>query len=96
VDLYIDDFVGLTVDIDNCAVCLERAPLLAVDSAGQEVLEIKPLLGDDMEAWPKLIAEMGLTKQKIILWWPLDFCLMTIALPDSKYHAYSKAILEML
>jgi hypothetical protein len=77
----------LTVDIDNCAVHLEKVPLLAVGSAAQEVSEIKPLPGNNMEAWPKLIAETGLTKQKIILWWPLDFCLMTVSLPDSKYHA---------
>jgi hypothetical protein len=33
---------------------------------------------------------------KTILGWLLDFCEMIIALPDNKFHAYSKAILEML
>ncbi len=33
VDLYIDDFCGLTVDIDDNATRLKRAPLLALGSA---------------------------------------------------------------
>ncbi len=61
-DLYIDAFVGLTVDINNNAVRLERAPLLAVGYTAQEVSEVEPLPCDDMEAWPKLIAETGLTE----------------------------------
>jgi hypothetical protein len=32
-DLYIDDFCGLMVDIDNNATRLKRAPLLALGSA---------------------------------------------------------------
>ena len=33
IDLYIDDYCGLTVDIGDNAICLERAPLLALVSA---------------------------------------------------------------
>jgi hypothetical protein len=62
VNLYINDFVGLIVDINNNAVCLERAPLLAVGSAAWEVSEIKTLPCKDIEAWPKLIAKTSLTK----------------------------------
>ena len=50
VDLYIDDFCGLTVDIDNNALRLERAPLLALGSAVHEVATIEPLPRDDIEA----------------------------------------------
>jgi hypothetical protein len=52
VDLYIDDFCGLTVDIDNNATHRNRAPLLALGSAAQEVAEIEPLPRDDIEARP--------------------------------------------
>jgi hypothetical protein len=96
VDLYIDDFCGLTVDIDDNATCLKRAPLLALVSAAREVAEIEPLPRDDIEARPKLIAEAGLTKIKTFLGWLIDFRRMTIALPDNKFHAYSIAIEEML
>jgi hypothetical protein len=59
VDLYIDDFCGLTVDIDDNALCLERAPLLALVYAAREVATIKPLPRDDIEARNKLVAEAG-------------------------------------
>jgi hypothetical protein len=59
VNLYIDDFFGLMVDIDNNAPRLERAPLLALIAAAREVAEIEPLPCDDIEAQPKLIAEAG-------------------------------------
>ena len=96
VDLYIDDFCGLTVDIDDNATRLERAPLLALVSAAQEVAEIEPLSQDVIEAQPTLIAEAGLTKIKTFLGWLIDFRRMTIALPNNKFHAYSIAIEEML
>ena len=65
VDLYIDNFCGLTVDIDDNATRLERAPLLALVSAAQEVAEIEPLPRNDIEARPKLITEAGLTEIKL-------------------------------
>jgi hypothetical protein len=43
VHLYINDFVDLTVDIDDNAVHLKRAPLLAVGPAGWKVSEVEPL-----------------------------------------------------
>ena len=73
VDLYIDNFCGLTVDIDDNATRLERAPLLALVSAAREVTEIEPLPRNDIEARPKLIAEAGLTKIKTFLGWLMDF-----------------------
>jgi hypothetical protein len=95
-DLNINNICGLTVDIDNNATRLERAPLLALVSAAQEVAEIEPLSRDDIEARPKLIAEAGLTEIKPFLGWLIDFRRTTIALPDNKILAYSTAIEEML
>ena len=43
VDLYFDDFCGLIVDIDDDALRLERAPLLALGSIAHEVATIEPL-----------------------------------------------------
>ena len=73
VDLYIDDFCGLTVDIDGNKTCLERAPLLALGTAAQEGAEIEPLPCDDIAALQKLITETGLSEIKTILGWLLDF-----------------------
>ena len=84
------------MDIDDNATRLERAPLLALGSAAREGAGIKPLPRADIAALQKLIAETGLSEIKTILGWLLDFRWMIIALPDNKFHAYSKAILEML
>ena len=43
-----------------------------------------------------MVAESGLSEQKVILGWFLDFRRMTIALPENKFIAYSKAIHGML
>ena len=83
-------------DIDDNVTRLKRAPLLALGSAAQERAEIEPLPHDDIAALQKLITETGLSEINTILGWLLDFCRMIIALPDNKFHAYSKAIFEML
>jgi hypothetical protein len=98
IDIYIDDFIGLTVDIDGSdnAKRMEPAPLLAVSVTSREVSELEPLPRDDMDARNKLIAKTGLTKQKIILGWSFDFRRMTISLPENKFRAYSKVISEII
>ncbi len=98
IDIYIDIFVGLMVDINGSdnAKRMESAPLLAVSIMSREVSELEPLPHDDMEAQNKLIAETGLTEQKIILGWSFDFRRMTISLPENKFRAYSKAISEII
>ena len=75
VDLYIDDFIGLTVDLNNTdsATRLEHAPLLGLTVVSREVSPFEPLPCDDMDARNKLIAETGLSETKIILGWLLNF-----------------------
>ena len=67
VDLYIDDFIGLTVDLNNTdnATRLERAPLLGLTAVSREVSPFEPLPCDDMDERKKLIAETGLSETKI-------------------------------
>jgi hypothetical protein len=76
VNLYIDDFIGLTVDLNGTdnATRLKRAPLLGLTAVSREVSPLKPLHCDDMDARTKLIAETGLSETKIILGWQLNFC----------------------
>jgi hypothetical protein len=98
IDLYIDNFVGLTVDINSSdnAKRMKSAPLLAVSATLREVSKLELLPRDNMDAQNKLIAETGLTEQKIILGWSFDFRRMTISLPENKFRAYSKAISEVI
>jgi hypothetical protein len=96
VDLYINDFCGLTVDIYDNTTRLKRAPLPVLVSAARELAEIEPLPCDDIEARTILIAEAGVTEIKTFLEWLMYFRRMTIALPDNIFQAYSIAISEML
>ncbi len=98
IDTYINNFVGLMVDIDGSdnAKRMESAPLLRVSVMSREVSELEPLPCDDMDARNKLIAETGLTKQNIILGLSFDFHRMTISLPENKFRAYSKGNSEII
>ena len=98
VNSYIDDVIGLTIDLDGTANAtrLECAPLLGLTAASREVSPLKPLPCDDMDARNKLIVETGLSETKIILGWLLNFQSMTISLQDNKFIAYSQAIYNMI
>jgi hypothetical protein len=89
--VYIDDFIGLTINLDNTnnATRLEQAPLLGLTAVSREVSPIEPLPCNDMDARAKLKAETGLMETKVILGWLWNFWTMTIALPENKFIAYS-------
>ena len=74
INLYIDNFIGLTVDLNNTdnATRLKRAPLPGLTAVSREVSPFEPLPRDDMDARKKLIAETGLSETKIILGWLLN------------------------
>ena len=69
VDIFIDDFIGLTVDLEDTdnSIRLERAPLLGLTAVSREVSPFEPLTRNDMDAQAKLKAETSLTETKIIL-----------------------------
>jgi hypothetical protein len=98
VNVYIDHFIGLTVDIEdaNNATRLERAPLLGLTAVSHKVSPIEPLPCGDMDAWEKLKAKTGLTEITVILGWLLNFRSRAIVLPKNKYITYSRVILDML
>jgi hypothetical protein len=98
VNVYFDDFIGLTINLNNTnnATRLEEAPLLGLTAVSREVSPIKPLPRDDMDAQAKLKAKTGLTETKIILGWLWNFWTMTIALPENKFIAYSQVISDMI
>ncbi len=68
IDVYIDNFIGLAVDLEGSdnTTRLEQAPLLGLTVILREVSPFKPLPQDDMEARAKLVTEMGLSEQKVI------------------------------
>ena len=97
-DVYIDDTVGLCVDIQstNNATRLENAVLLAIHVAARPVHESEPIPRDEMAALAKLIAEAGLEETKMILGLFFNFRKLTVALPDNKYVAWRTEIEQMI
>ena len=97
-DVYIDDIIGLTIDIpgSNNATRLERAILLALHTAARPVHPDEPIPRESMAALAKLIAEAGLEETKTILGWYFDFRTLTVKLPLNKFTAWSNAIKSMI
>jgi len=97
-DVYIDDTVGLTVDLPESNNCerLEAAILLAIHTAARPKHPQEPIPREVMEALEKLIAEAGAEETKMILGWFFDFRRLLVSLPDNKFKAWSDAIREMI
>ena len=98
IDCYIDDTVGITVDLpdtDNIQR-MECASLLAIHATSRPIHQQEPLPRDEMAARQKLFAEGALEEQKIILGWLFDFRRLTIALPENKFVAWAENISSIL
>ncbi|KAL9183869.1 hypothetical protein ACHAXT_004725 [Thalassiosira profunda] len=95
-DVFIDDTIGITVDMGDNALRLERAILLAIHVAARPKHEDEPIPREDMAALAKLIAEARCEETKTILGWLFDFRRLTVALPENKYVAWTTAINEIL
>ncbi len=74
-DVYIDNIIGLTVDIpgSNNVTHGQAAALLAIDATARTNHPDKPIPRESMDARDKLKAEAGLSEKKMILGWLFDF-----------------------
>ena len=98
IDCYIDDTVGITVDLPDTNNCswMERASLLTIHATSRPIHQQEPLPRDEMAARQKLFAEGALEERKIILGWLFDFRRLTIELPENKFVAWSDNISSIL
>jgi hypothetical protein len=97
-DLYINNIIGLTVDIpgtDHVARG-QAAALLAIDTTPWPNHPEEPIPRKSMDARDKLIAEAGPTEMKIILGWDFDFQKLLISLPENKFIAWMTNIRKLL
>jgi hypothetical protein len=97
-DIYIDDLVSLTVEVegsDNLIQC-NRAPLLMFGTCSRPLDDNKPIPKETMEARNKLESEALLEETKTILGWLIDFGRLLIILPDNKFTAWTTAIETMI
>ena len=97
-DVYIDDTVGLAVDIEGSGndTRLERAILLAIHVTARELHPSEPVLRATMAALTKLLAEARCEEIKPVLGWILDFHRLIASLPKNKFVAWSEAIQDMI
>ena len=90
-DVYINDTMGLTIDLPGKmnAGRLKAVIALAIEVAARSFDPNKPIPRELMVAFEKLIAEGGLTETKMILGWLFNFRTLTVTLPEHKYIAWS-------
>jgi hypothetical protein len=96
VDLYIDDTIGLTVDLKDNDKRMENAILLAIHAAARPKQNSEPIPREEMAALSKLLAEAGLEERKTILGWLFDFRRLLVSLPENKFTAWTDAITDIL
>jgi hypothetical protein len=97
-DTYIDDLIGLGLDLpgtDNLKRS-EGAPLLAIDAYSRQRTPVKPIPRHNMAARHKLWAEGLLEEAQMILGWRWDFRRLIISLPINKCTAWTEGINKMI
>jgi hypothetical protein len=97
-DVYIDNIIGLTVNIpgSNNVARRQAAALLAIDTTARPNHPDKPIPRESMFARDKLKAEAGLSETKMILGWSFDFQRLLISLPKNKFIAWTTTINKLL
>ncbi len=97
-DVYIDDIIGLTLDIpgSNNVARGQAAALLAINATAQPNHPEEPIPHESMYAIDKLKAEAGLSEKKMILGWLFDFRRLLISLPKNKFIAWTATINKLL
>ena len=86
-DVYIDDTIALTVDVENSnnVQRLEQATLLDIHCAARDKHVNEPIPREEIAARAKLIAEAGAEEVKTILGWICNFRTLCLALPENKF-----------
>jgi hypothetical protein len=97
-NVYIDNIIGLTVDIpgSNNVARGQAAALLAIDATARPNHPNKPIPRESMYARDKLKAEAGFSDTKMILGWSFDFRRLLISLPENKFIAWTTTINKLL
>ena len=97
-DVYIDDTIVRTVDVENSnnVKRLKEATIMAIHCAARDYHVNEPIPRDSMAAREKLIAEAGADEVKTILGWICNFRTLSVALPEKTILAWRKSILDVL
>eukprot|EP00978_Attheya_sp_CCMP212_P032524 scaffold127488_cov44-Attheya_sp.AAC.2 len=91
-DLYLDNGVTITADIDNNLYRAAAAIPLAMHIVGRPRTGNEPIPREELLALKKLVAEGGLAEIHFFLGWALDLRQLFVLLPIPKFNAWSDVI----
>jgi hypothetical protein len=97
-DVYIDNIIGLKVDIPGSDYIArgQAAALLAINTTAWPNHPKEPIPRKSMDTRDKLKAEVGPSKMKMILGWSFDFRHLLISLPENKFITWTTNINKLL
>ena len=87
-DVYVDDFIGITVDIGNNKNRLEVAPCTVIYAVSNNPSSENHIPRDDMIEIDKCIAEGAISEERICIGWILNTRKLLIKLPEHKCKAW--------
>ena len=87
-DVYIDDFIGITVDIANNKSRLEVAPCTVIHAVSNNPTSENHIPRDNMIEIDKCIAEGAIAEERICIGWILNTRELLVKLPEHKCKAW--------
>ena len=91
-DVYIDDFIGITVDIGNNKARLKAVPGTVIDAVSHRAKEELDIKRENMVAKDKCEAEGAIAEKRICLGWMLNTRQLLVQLPQHKCIAWIKDV----
>jgi hypothetical protein len=97
-DLYIDNIVGLMIDIPetNHVAHGQAVALLVIETTARPNHPNEPIPQESMDARDKLFAKAGITELKMILGWEFNFRCLRISLSENKFIAWTTDVNHLL
>jgi hypothetical protein len=96
VDVYLDDFITVTPDLDNNCARVNNAIPLAIHSIACPLDPINPMPRKDIIAMKKFLAEGKLEERKIVLGWEIDTRSLIVSLPQDKFIKWNLELEKLL
>ena len=94
--VFIDDFIGVTVDIGNNKERLKLAPGTVVHAVANVTDDKMDVKRDNLIARDKCEAEGAITEERICLGWNLHTRSLLVKLPIHKYIAWSEDVQKVI
>jgi hypothetical protein len=95
-DVFIDDNIFITPDINDNIERVAKAVPLAINTVSRQSHQNEPLPRKPILSMKKFIAEATMEESKTILGWLINTRQLSIHLPDNKFIAWSEAIQKLI